>query len=61
MIYFKVLGQKLEEPHVLFVADLPHGGLLLECGYCKFEFPYNIEKENCPHCGKDIIFPNADW
>ena len=43
-----------------FVDDTPHG-TKVTCGYCGKEIILKEDIENCPHCGKDLIFGRYDW
>jgi hypothetical protein len=43
-----------------YVYDLPNGGCMVECGFCRAHF--NCEAhEVCPECGENLIFPRCDW
>lgn len=41
-------------------GDAPDGGCYVDCGYCKQEFNTK-DKDSCPYCGGDMIFPRCDW
>ena len=49
-----------EQRTLQFIDDDKNGGMIVECGFCSFEFN---EKglEVCPKCKNDLIFPRCDW
>lgn len=61
MVYYQSMKQKLDVPYnVIFIEDSKDGNPLVEHD-CGQQFVVVDNVEGCPHCGGDIIFPNADW
>lgn len=50
----------LNKNSLLFDGDHPDGGCVVICGFCSEKFNEH-EKTVCPGCGRDLIFPRADW
>lgn len=48
-------------PTLTYEGDLPDGGVICCCGFCHEEIHITGGVEECPECGKDLIFPRADW
>lgn len=42
-----------------YEGDAPDGGCFVSCR-CGQVFNEK-DKEECPRCKKDLVFPNADW
>lgn len=53
-------NQGLHLPSLLFEGDAEDGGCIVLCGFCGERFN-TLDKEVCPHCKKDLVFPRAEW
>lgn len=47
--------------HVLLFVDDTSRGTKVICGYCDKEFVLRDTMNNCPECGRNLIFGRFDW
>lgn len=45
---------------IRFIKDTPTGPKV-NCGYCGGIFKLVNGLEDCPHCGRDIVYGRYDW
>ena len=50
----------LKSHSLTFIKDAKNGGCIVICGFCGKSFN-NKNKNSCPFCKKDLIYPRADW
>lgn len=56
----KDVPKKYANHTMQFVKDIP-GGSIVSCGYCGEEFRLDDSMNNCPHCGKELVYGRCDW